>query len=240
MSLEVIGAGFGRTGTNSLKLALEQLGYVKCHHMKEVFKSVRQIGYWERASLGERLDWDEVFEGFRASVDWPSAAYWKELAEHYPDAKVILGVRDPEAWYRSVRETIYPIGYAIPGWLQRINRPMGRLTDANKRLIWRGTFGGRFEDKAHTIGIYRSHIEEVKRTIPADRLLLHDAKDGWGPLCAFLGKPVPATPYPRVNEARDIKRALKVFRWIGRLPYLAVAVAALGLTLWLLFRGGAS
>lgn len=232
MSLEVIGAGFGRTGTNSLKVALEQLGYIKCHHMKEVFVSRRQIELWDRASRGEAMNWDEVFEGFRASVDWPSAAYYRELAEHYPNAKVILGTRNPDAWYQSVCETIYPVSYAAPGWLLRINQPMRTIMEANRRLIWQGIFGGRFEEKAHALAVYERHIEEVKAAIPRERLLVHEAKEGWGPLCAFLGKPVPDTPYPRVNEAKDIKRVVTVFRWLGRLPWILLALAAGGLLAW--------
>lgn len=232
MPLEVIGAGFGRTGTNSLKIALQQLGYRKCHHMKEVFKSPRQAEYWDRISRGERPDWEEVFEGFRASVDWPSAAYWRELIEAYPEAKVVLSVRDPEAWYRSVSETIYPVSYVIPRWLGWFQPTIWRVMNTNRRLIWQGVFDGRFEDKAHAIEVYERNTEEVKRTVPPERLLVHHPADGWKPLCQFLGREVPDTPYPRVNEAAVIKRAVMVFRWLGRLPWIVLGMLGLGLIVW--------
>jgi hypothetical protein len=220
MSLEIIGAGFGRTGTASLKSALETLGYRKCHHMKEVFVSPRQIGYWDRASRGEPMDWEQVFEGFNAAVDWPSAAYYAQLAERYPEAKVILSVRDPEGWYRSVSETIYPLSHAIPEWVGLIYRPVRTVKQMILRTVWQGIFDGRFTDREHAIGVFNRHIEEVKAVIPPDRLLIHRAADGWAPLCVFLDKPVPDTPYPRVNEAPVLKRMVIVMRWIGRLPWL--------------------
>jgi hypothetical protein len=226
MPLEIVGAGFGRTGTKSLKTALEQLGYVKCHHMSEVIPNPRQIAYWSRASKGEPVDWDEVFNGFNAAVDWPSAAYWKELAGYYPDAKVILSVRDPEAWYTSVRETIYRVADAIPGWVCLLYPPMGTFRAMVPRTIWQGIFDGRFEDREYALRVFRDHIEEVKRTIPPDRLLVHEAKEGWGPLCAFLGKPVPEFPYPRVNEASQIKRMITFLTWLGRAPWILAAIAA--------------
>lgn len=227
MPLEVIGAGFGRTGTKSLKIALEHLGYGKCHHMAEVFPSARQIDYWSRASLGESMNWDEVFQGFGASVDWPSAAYYKQLAEHYPNAKVVLTVRDPDAWYDSVRETIYLVGDAIPSWLCRLRKPIGTLRDMVNRTIWRTIFDGRFDDRAHAIQVFKNHIEDVKRSIPPERLLIHEAKEGWEPLCAFLGKPVPDIPYPKVNEANEIKRMISIFIWVGRAPWILLAATVL-------------
>lgn len=234
MPLEVIGAGFGRTGTASLKIALETLGYRKCHHMKEVFESLRQIEYWDRASHGEAMNWDEVFQGFKASVDWPSAAYYRQLAETYPDAKVILSVRDPEAWYTSVAETIYPLNHAMPEWIARIFPPVRKLKTMIIRTVWQGVFDGRFPDRAHAIEVFNRNIEEVKQTIPPERLLVHRATEGWEPLCRFLDKPVPNTPYPRVNEARDLKRMVVVFRWVNRLPWIAL-LAALGLLgFWLI------
>ena len=234
MSLEVIGAGFGRTGTKSLKLALEQLGYDKCHHMMEVMPNRAQIDYWDRASRGESMNWEEVFTGYKAAVDWPSSAYYEELAEYFPDAKVVLSVRDPEAWYKSTSETIYLIGSAIPGWIAGIYPPIKTLKQFVFRTIWDGIFDGRFEEKEYALQVFRDNIETAKRVIPPDRLLIHEAKEGWPPLCEFLGKPVPDTPYPRVNEAKDIKRMLVVLRWLNRLPWILVALLGLGLAFWLL------
>jgi hypothetical protein len=170
------------------------------------------------------MNWDEVFEGFRASVDWPSAAYTRELTEAYPEAKVILSVRDPEAWYTSVSETIYPLNHAMPEWIAFFVRPLHTLKYMIIRTVWQGVFDGRFPDKAHAIDVFNRHIEDVKATIPPERLLIHRASDGWQPLCEFLGKPIPDTPYPRVNEARDLKRMVVVFRWVNRLPWIALVV----------------
>ncbi|MEO1029694.1 MAG: sulfotransferase family protein [Pseudomonadota bacterium] len=124
MALKVIGAGFGRTGTLSMKAALEQLGYVKTHHMLEVMPSKDQRKHWLAIAQGERVDWDEVFEGFEASVDFPSSTYYTELLEKYPEAKVILTVRDPDKWYVSASNTIYAIGKAIPGWARKVFPPI--------------------------------------------------------------------------------------------------------------------
>ena len=234
MPLEVIGAGFGRTGTKSLKLALETLGYDRCHHMMEVMPNRGQIEYWDRASRGETMNWEEVFSGFKAAVDWPSSAYYAELAECFPDAKVVLSVRDPDAWYESVRETIYPITRSIPGWIAAIYPPIKTVKQFVFLTVWDGVFEGRFEEKEYALQVFRDHIEAVKRVIPQDRLLIHEAKEGWPPLCEFLGKPIPETAYPRVNEAKDMKRMLVALRWLGRLPWIAVALLLLGLASWLL------
>jgi len=234
MPLEVIGAGLGRTGTASLKLALETLGYSRCHHMSEVFGNARQCEFWERASRGDKMDWDEVFDGFKASVDWPSVSYYRELAEYYPNAKVILGVRDPEAWYRSAIETIYPVSYVIPNWVGLLSTSVRNLKKANMRAIWQGTFDGRFEDKDYTVQVFRDHVEEVQRIIPPERLLLHEAKSGWEPLCTFLGKPIPDTPYPRANESAKAKRVLMVAAWISRIPWILAILIAIAVAIWLI------
>lgn len=229
MSLEVIGAGFGRTGTNSLKVALEILGYDKCHHMKEVMPNGRQIEYWSRVSQGENVNWDEVFDGYRASVDWPSSAYYRELADYYPEAKVVLSVRDAEGWYKSVGETIYLIAGAIPQWMLFLSKTLRTLKGMIVSVVWEGVFDGRFEDKEHALRTFHKHIEEVKKSIPADRLLIHQAKEGWEPLCTFLGKPVPDTPYPRVNEAKEMKRAIVILGWVNRLPWIILGLVAAAL-----------
>lgn len=228
MPLEVIGAGFGRTGTASLKQALEELGYVKCHHMSEVFGDSRQADWWDRASRGEAVNWHEVFDGFKACVDWPSATYYKELAACFPDAKVILSTRDPESWYRSARESVYPISVAFPPWITALSKPMRKLKRATIRAVWDGTFESRFEDKAYALRVFHRHIDEVKEAIPADRLLIHRATDGWEPLCQFLGKSIPDSPYPRVNESARARRILRVLRVLNWLP-LFLAIILIGI-----------
>ena len=222
MPLKVIGAGFGRTGTNSLKVALEQLGFGPCHHMKEVGPSLEQIKWFDQASKGEVMDWDQVFEKFQAAVDWPSVTYYQELAAHFPDAKVILSVRDPEAWYDSARETIYAVSQSAPSWLRWLVPPINRLLDMVIRSIWDGQFQGRFDDREATIEVFNQHIIDVQKSIPAERLLVHSATEGWPPICKFLNVPVPDKPYPRVNEAKDIKRMVKILKALQWLPWAVI------------------
>ena len=229
MTLKVIGAGFGRTGTLSLKTALEQLGFGKCHHMKEVMPNGRQLNFWHDVSHGKEVDWGDVFEGFESCVDWPSCTFFEELHQRYPHSLVILSTRDPERWYQSARETIYPASTEIPGWLQWLFPRLRKLVEMIDALIWRGTFDGSFEDREHAIAIFESNIERAKSVIPADRLLVFQAADGWAPICEFLDVPVPKGPYPHVNEAAEIKRMVRVLRALRWAPH-ALAVVLL---LWL-------
>jgi hypothetical protein len=203
MTLQVIGAGLGRTGTMALKTALEQLGFAPCHHMYEVIQHPEQTGFWERATRGEAVDWEEVFANYRASCDWPSCSFYKELAERYPAAKVILTLRDPHAWYRSVCNTILP-SMKGPMILPDGSR-VGPPGDFAKPLIGEKTFGMQF-DEAHMIDVFNRHNEEVKRTIPADRLLVFEAAQGWEPLCRFLAVPVPAAPFPLTNTTEEFRQ----------------------------------
>ncbi|HXC56028.1 MAG TPA: sulfotransferase [Rhizomicrobium sp.] len=206
MSLKVIGAGFGRTGTASLKQALEMLGLAPCHHMVEVFQHPEQVPFWDRAALGEAVEWDDVFAAYQASCDWPSCSFYKELALRYPEAKVILSLRDAASWYRSVSSTIMPaMMQPKDGATQRLPGIFGPL------LIGEKTFGNDFSE-AHMIGVYERHNEEVRRAIPKDRLLVFEAKDGWDPLCAFLGAPVPPSPYPRNNTTDEFQARLAARR----------------------------
>ena len=197
MVLSVIGAGFGRTGTMSLKLALEQLGFGPCHHMVEVIKNPAAIGWWEAAADGEATDWAKVFEGFNSTVDWPSATFYKELADAYPAAKVILSLRDPEAWFASTQATIFRRAF------DDMSDPFQRMAH---KVIGR-LFDQRLTDKAKVIEVYNRHNETVRRTIPAERLLVYDIAEGWQPLCDFLGVEVPDGPIPKVNTTEDFLQA---------------------------------
>lgn len=199
MGLQVIGAGFGRTGTLSLKVALEQIGFGPCHHMHEVMSNKDDVPFFtEAASLlngnpDKAVDWDAIYSRYNAAVDFPNSCFYKQLVEKYPDAKVVLTVREPEKWYDSAANTIYRYRQAdqvsTPGMQQMV-----------EQVVWRGIFKGKFEDKEAAIKIFNDNIEEVKRYVPADRLLVFSVKDGWKPLCQFLGVPIPDTPFPRVNE----------------------------------------
>jgi len=194
MSLKVIGAGYGRTGTASLKLALESLGFGPCHHMSEVLPNPERVERWARIGNGA-TEWDDAFAGYNATVDWPSCTHYKALADHYPDAKVILSLRDPGKWFESVYTTI--LAPEVTRFLR--NSPMGEMLHNN---IYR-LFDGSMHERQPMIDAFNRHNEEVQRTIPAERLLVFEAKDGWGPLCKFLGVAVPDGPYPHVNTKEE-------------------------------------
>lgn len=202
MTLKVIGTGLGRTGTMSLKVALEQLGFTGCYHMMEVFPRPDHVGMWKKAALGERIDWDQLYQGFTATVDWPSAHFWRDLTRRYPDAKVVHTERDPEVWWKSFSHTIKD-GLTIEGppamrpWFDMVNL-----------VITQQTFGGNM-DKENVLKVYNAHNAEVKRTIPADRLLTFDVAQGWAPLCRFLGVPVPATEFPKTNTTEDFRARME-------------------------------
>jgi len=197
MSLDVIGAGFGRTGTLSLKLALEELGFVKCHHMIEVFQNPDQAPVFQTAARGETVDWSALYEGYRATVDWPGCYFWRELAEAFPQAKVILSTRDPHSWFKSASETIFQAMN-----METDDPAIGGVTAMARELVFERTFGGDISE-AHAVEVFNAHLAEVKRNIPAERLLVFKAKQGWGPLCAFLGVEVPDKPYPRTNSTEE-------------------------------------
>jgi hypothetical protein len=203
MALSVIGAGLGRTGTLSLKFALEQLGLGPCYHMMEVFRLPQASRQWSDAADGKPVNWDEVFEGFGSAVDWPSAEFYKPLADYYPQAKVILTVRDPQSWYESTQATIFNFDNhsgANPEWLEMIGKVIG------------AKFNGDLHTRDHVIDVYNRHNDEVRRTIPAERLLEYTPGQGWGPLCEFLGLPVPEQPYPKVNTTEDFVGRIKTAR----------------------------
>lgn len=202
MPLKVIGAGFGRTGTTSLKAVLERL-VGPCYHMMEVFPKPGHVAFWKAAHGGKPVTWDDVFGDYQAAVDWPTCTFYRELMERYPEAKVLLSVRDPERWYESVLSTIYTVNNQRPpaSWLFAAIPQVRRFVRMTDAIIWQGTFGGRFENKAHALRVYSARIEEVKRTVPPEKLLVFNVKEGWEPLCAFLEVPVPDEPFPHLNDA---------------------------------------
>jgi hypothetical protein len=199
--VDVIGAGFGRTGTLSVKVALEALGFGPCNHMVEVFEHPEHIPAWQAAAEGAPVDWGAVFAGYRATVDWPGCTFYEALLREYPRARVLLTVRDPERWYESAAATIYQASRAAAGAGSEAPasvRASGRMIDT---LIWQLTFGGRFEDKAQAIAVYERHNREVQERVPSERLLVYDVAEGWAPICRFLGVPVPeGRPFPHLND----------------------------------------
>ena len=202
MTISVIGAGLGRTGTKSLKLALEALGLGPCYHMEEVFKSPAAPGYWEAVADGQP-DWETTFKGYGATVDWPSATFYKQLADVYPDAKVILTERDPEDWYRSTQATIFarPMSEASNNSFERMAaKTVGRM------------FDGDLKTREHVIAVYLAHNAEVRRRIAPERLLVYYAADGWGPLCDFLGVDPPEAAMPNVNSTDEFRARAAAMR----------------------------
>jgi hypothetical protein len=199
--MKVIGAGFGRTGTMSLKVALEELGFGPCYHMIEVFEHPEHVPLWEAATRGEPVDWEKIFGSYQATVDWPAAAFYKELMKVYPGAKVLLSIRDPERWYESTKQTIYTMA--------DIPEPSPTLRMADK-LVWDQTFDGKFQNRQHAIKVFEQHNEEVKKHVPPERLLVYEVKEGWKPLCEFLGAAIPKEkPFPHLNDTEHFKQMVQ-------------------------------
>lgn len=193
--LKVIGTGWGRTGTDSMREALTILGFGPCHHMFEINANPELRAAWRAlAKTGGPADWEKLFAGYVSCVDWPSAYYWRELIAEYPQAKVILTARSPESWWDSYAGTI----------LQAV-RTTADPDSLVHTLVAARELQGRPEDRDHVIGLYKAHVAEVMATVPAGRLLVHSPGDGWAPLCAHLGVPVPDVPYPNRNATGEIQ-----------------------------------
>lgn len=201
MALEVIGSGFGRTGTGSLKLALEQLGFGPCHHMEVVLATPPQVPYWQAAVAGQAMDWDTVFDGFRSQCDWPGAHCWQALASAYPDAKVIHTVRPEENWWGSFSATIG----VLMGMYPTLPLPphVRAMMDVARTMVADQTFGAAFTDREAALAAFRRRTEQVRAAIAPGRLLVFDVAQGWEPLCDFLGVPVPDAPFPHANSTEE-------------------------------------
>jgi hypothetical protein len=193
VALKVVGSGLGRTGTKSMQSALNMLGFGPCHHMVEVFMHPERVPLWIEAGHG-RPDWDAVFEGYGAMVDYPGAHYWRELSAFYPDAKVLHTVRDPDEWFESTQATTF----APNSFATRLEGPMAEFFAS-----FTGDFRDHMHDRAFMTDHFRRHDEEVKREIPPERLLVYEAGQGWAPLCAFLGVAIPEQPYPSENSRAE-------------------------------------
>ena len=196
--MKVIGVGVGRTGTHSLKLAIERLGLGPCHHMEEVLRNPSvQVPLWSAALQG-RADWAAIYRGYASAVDWPTAGFFRELSAAYPLAKFVLTHRSQESWVQSFSETIYKLTTGeVAGPPEA--KPLLGMAGA---VIARTGFPNGL-DAAGLGRAFAAHNESVKATIPADRLLVFQVKDGWGPLCAFLGVAEPAEPFPRTNNRAE-------------------------------------
>jgi len=212
MALQVIGTGQGRTGTSSLKLALEQLGFGKCYHMYVLIKETPdEIEYFEKAERGEPVDWDKLFTGYKSAVDFPVIRYYKDIMAKYPQAKIIHTTRDAESWYESMQKTIF---WAVKPNLGRIlkmsvkmpfspmTRKQLRVFKFNGKMI-NHVFGNDLNDKAKVIKIFNQWNADVLNFVPKEKLLIYDVKSGWEPLCKFLNVPVPSIPFPKVNTSEE-------------------------------------
>tara|TARA_R110002096_G_scaffold74746_3_gene176932 strand:- start:8588 stop:9208 length:621 start_codon:yes stop_codon:yes gene_type:complete len=194
MGLSVIGAGFGRTGTESLKNALEILGYGPCYHMFEVLPYPERVATWRAIASGEKPDWDHVFSGFGATVDWPGASYWRELSRHFPKAKIVLSIRDADSWYDSMDNTILPI-----------LRNSDDMESIGIKVISERVFAGKINDREHMIDVFNKNIAEIQAAFGTDRLLTYQLGSGWEPLCQFLGCEIPDEPYPFGNSSEQFE-----------------------------------
>jgi hypothetical protein len=209
MTLKVIGAGFGRTGTLSLKTALEKLGFGRCYHMVEILRKFRHMKHWAEIMRGGTAEWEALFSGYQSAVDWPVAAYYRDLMAVYPEAKVILTVRDPHSWHRSIMTTFYQAQRKSVLRLTRMLPPLHHFLTAMEHAIWQGVFQDRLEDKEHAIRVFNRHIHEVGRAVPAERLLVFEARQGWEPLCSFLNVPIPIDqPYPHRHKGAAMRQFL--------------------------------
>lgn len=249
--MRVIGAGFGRTGTTSLKAALEELGFGPSYSLSEIFRNPEHVEFWEaaRGSAGEKVDWEGFLADYEVAVDWPACSFYEELMEAFPEAPVILTIRDPEPWYESTRSTIHELrmlttgslplraafafaGLFVPGVAGTV-----RLAD---HLVWEDTFDGRFEDRAYAMEVFERHNEAIRQRVPPERLLVFDVREGWAPLCDFFGVEVPHRPFPRLNEAREMRRRLLgLVALAAAAPALAV-LAGVAATVFLVRRGARS
>jgi hypothetical protein len=211
--MQLIGVGFGRTGTMSLKAALEELGAGPCFHMIDLIigeNKERDLPYWIKIGNREPVDWPEVFEPWESTVDWPACSRWEELIEVFPDAPVLLNVRDFEGWYRSCENTILAVKEAaMAGELaEDTNRdpPSPELWGVIEQLIWQGDFQGRFKDKDWTRRMYDERIETIKSTVPHERLTIWElGVDGWEPLAEMLGVEAPDKEFPRLHDTNEFR-----------------------------------
>jgi hypothetical protein len=198
--MEVIGAGLSRTGTYSLKLALEQLGFGLCYHMSELAGRPAASRHWLAAARGEEVAWDDMFAGYRSAVDLPTSAFCTDLAWRYPKARVVLTVRDEQEWYESVQATIFADAAAAADRTHELTALMRELC---ARL-----FGGDVGDRRAVTSGYVRHNAAIRSAIPRERLLVYSVAEGWGPLCRFLGVPVPRGRFPHKNARSDFIRSL--------------------------------
>ena len=210
--MQLLGVGFGRSGTMSLKGAIEELGF-PCFHMIDLIvgeNRERDLQGWIKVADGEPVDWDEVFGPWEATVDWPAASRWQELIEFYPDVPVLLNHRDFDGWYKSVENTILAVKLAAQAGEMKedANRPgpAPELWGVIEKLIWQGDFQGKFQDREWTRQMYYDRIETIRSTVDSERLIDWElGRDGWEPICEKLGVPVPDKPFPHLHDTNEFR-----------------------------------
>jgi len=211
MTIKVIGAGFGRTGTATLKVALETLGFTKCYHSTSLGEHPTHGPQWIGLLEGKPVDWDRLFAGYQGTMGLPTVFFYKEIMAHYPEAKVILTVRDPERWYESASQTIFKLPSRgqmavmrlIALFNPKVKMALNIIPVARKVGIEH--FLGNDLSKAHLIDCFNRHNSKVRQTVPPEKLLEFDVKEGWGPLCAFLNVPIPDVPFPHTNTREEFQ-----------------------------------
>ncbi|MGW4640011.1 sulfotransferase family protein [Sphaerisporangium sp. NPDC004334] len=218
--LTVIGAGFPRTGTSSMKAALQRLAFGPCHHMFDVMTNPGLTQRWAALATSDTADWEHLFEGFRSAVDWPASHFWRELAAKYPAAKVILTVRDPHAWYASMQMLIAngparQLSENMPPEAADLYTSMVTMSPLLDRMVREALDSDRpfregLPDEKAAIAAFERHTATVKESLPPERLLVFDVREGWEPLCRFLGVDVPAgEPFPHLNDGKSMREALE-------------------------------
>ena len=223
--------GLERRG--SLKRALEELGFGPTYHMQEVMRRPSHVAKWLRYARTGAVVWEDLFSGFESGVDFPVSCVWDTLAAHYPDAKVILTVRDPQMWWASTASTIYRMRSMFPRWVMRGLPTTRRWIEMTDALVWDGIFDGRFADRDHAVAVFERHVAHVRATCSPERLLVFDVAEGWEPLCAFLEVPAPSTPFPRLNDAKTMRRLIAAVRWGTQAIPVMVAAAVVN---WFVLR----
>ena len=243
MSLKIIGAGFGRTGTLSTYTALKHLGY-PCYHMLEVIQNKdnkSHLDFWNDVANspdGQQKDWDKVFRNYSATVDNPACCVWKELLAAYPDAKELLTLhpRGPEAWYESTINTIYFTEKMWQFKVLKLFTPFGRkFGNMSAKLIWGRSHNGTMVNKEEAIAHYKKHIDEIKAKVPTEKLLIFSVDQGWEPLCKFLGEDIPDIDFPNVNNRSEIKKTIAAIVK-GSYVILGACIAACAALLYGLYQ----
>jgi hypothetical protein len=215
--MKVIGAGLPRTATTTLMVALEQLGFAPCYHMRDLLGDLRSgLPLWEALADG-RTDWERIFAGAQSSCDWPSARYWRELIDHYPKAKVILTVRRPDGWVASMRETVWGMYHGdsvihhVCEARAALDPDWRRFMALMRRITWEpetgALAGDTFTDQGLAGAMERWNAEVIS-TVPARQLLVWDPREGYEPLCRFLGGELPAEPLPRINDTTSFREGI--------------------------------